>query len=132
MVAYSFQQRFAQPIIDGTKLQTIRAHGKRRHARPGEALQLFTGMRMKQCKLIREAKCIEVANIRLELGMDPAVRETFGSAWGDAHWVARGIKELNKFAQSDGFENWREIEAFWRAEHGAIESFNGVVIRWAA
>lgn len=44
MVAYSFQKRFVEPIRSGRKRQTIRADRKR-HARPGEVLQLYSGMR---------------------------------------------------------------------------------------
>jgi hypothetical protein len=43
MVAYSFNPIFVGPILAGTKRQTIRAERKR-HARPGEAMQLYTGM----------------------------------------------------------------------------------------
>lgn len=39
MVAYSFRKRFGPPILAGTKAQTIRADRKR-HARPGEEVQL--------------------------------------------------------------------------------------------
>ncbi|MEJ0016825.1 MAG: ASCH domain-containing protein [Acetobacteraceae bacterium] len=46
MVAYSFKRDFAAPILAGIKRQTIRAD-RRRHARPGEVLQLYTGMRTK-------------------------------------------------------------------------------------
>lgn len=42
MVAYSFQPRFAAPIEQGLKTHTLRAAGKRRHARVGEALQLYS------------------------------------------------------------------------------------------
>ncbi|MFK5597639.1 hypothetical protein ACFZ8E_11600 [Methylobacterium sp. HMF5984] len=51
MVAYSFKARFAAPILAGTKAQTIPAErtGRSRHARPGEQLQLFSGMRTKHC-----------------------------------------------------------------------------------
>ena len=48
MVAYSFKRRFREPILAGSKQQTIRADRKR-HARRGEALQLYTGMRTTQC-----------------------------------------------------------------------------------
>ena len=52
MVAYSLKPRFIPPILSGAKRQTIRAISRRRHAIPGETLQLYTGMRTKQCRLI--------------------------------------------------------------------------------
>lgn len=71
MVAYSFKKQFIRPILIGLgaplspdefavgmdefgnvsrpvgKRQTIRALGKRRHARPGELVSLYFGMRTK-------------------------------------------------------------------------------------
>ena len=49
MVAYSFNSRFEVAIREGWKTQTIRA-GRKRHARPGEMLQLFCGMRTAHCR----------------------------------------------------------------------------------
>lgn len=50
MAAYNFQKRFATLIESGDKNHTIRRIGKRRHASPGEAIQLYTGMRTKFCR----------------------------------------------------------------------------------
>ena len=49
MVAYSFKKQFGPPILAGTKAQTIRADRKR-HVRSGELVQLYTGMRTRQCR----------------------------------------------------------------------------------
>jgi hypothetical protein len=80
MVAYSYKRRFINPIRVGLglpplfqfgphklvgdmdaeirpKRQTIRAFGKRRHARAGEILQHYTAMRTKQCTKIGDARC---------------------------------------------------------------------------
>lgn len=130
MVAYSFKARFAAPILAGTKTQTIRAD-RRRHARPGEELQLYTGMRTKQCKLIRVARCVSVSDVRLRFGDDAMVAEKAGSSWGDAHYVARSPKHLDAFAMDDGFTNWADMRAFWAKEHPGTEEFEGVLIRWA-
>lgn len=74
MVAYSFKAQFVEPIRAGLglptepqirpKRQTIRADRKR-HARPGEELQLYRGMRTRQCFLIGRAACTEVTKIRI-------------------------------------------------------------------
>lgn len=74
-VAYSFQQQFAEPILAGTKGGTIRAQRSGRgHARPGEELQLYTGMRTKHCRLICRKPCIAVT--RILLGFAPAILPT--------------------------------------------------------
>lgn len=81
MVAYSFKQRFAPqiiaglqtgPLVVGMKRQTIRADRKR-HARPGEELQLYTGMRTRSCQLLGRTTCTAVAPVRLLLGRSPSV-----------------------------------------------------------
>lgn len=135
MVAYSFKERFIRPIEIGLgsvqlswdpapKRQTIRANGKRRHAREGETLQLYYAMRTKQCRLIGRARCTEALPIKLwfgasdELGVDIA---------GDYFCGSTAVKE---FSQSDGFENTKEMVDFWRKEHASVEYFEGVLIRW--
>ena len=44
MVSFNFQHEFAEPILTGIKIQTIR--GKAR-CKPGDPMNLFTGMRTK-------------------------------------------------------------------------------------
>lgn len=66
MVAYSFRARFVVPIEAGTKRQTIRAPRKR-HAKPGEEMQLYTGMRTRACRLIRLATCLSVWPVSLSM-----------------------------------------------------------------
>ncbi len=120
MVAYSFKRRFVEPIRSGSKRQTIRSERKR-HARIGETLQLYTAMRTKQCALIGTAKCI---------GVEPI---TFDFDWNKIAAGARNLTkphELEAFAKSDGFENWNALREFWEAEHNAITRWSGVLIRW--
>lgn len=123
MVAYSFKRQFTGPILAGTKRQTIRAERKR-HALPGEELQLYTGMRTRSCKLIGRAPCLSVSSIRLDFLARRVESLDTGTAWTTA-------EETDAFAASDGFADWRAMEAFWAAEHQAIDVFSGVLIRWA-
>jgi hypothetical protein len=123
VTAYSFKPMFAPRILDGTKRQTIRADRKR-HARPGEQMQLYTGMRTKQCKLITRVTCESVQPIRLSF-----------SGRGGSAIIAGGtgleiIENLEEFARSDGFENWIAMRNFWWHEHGAFNGFEGVLITW--
>lgn len=120
MVAYSFKAQFRAPILAGTKCQTIRADRKR-HARTGEALQLYTGMRTKQCRLIGRATTISVLPIRLDF------RRHSVMIGGPSYHTA---SELDCFAQSDGFADWQEMAAFWRREHDTLTEFSGMLIRW--
>lgn len=132
MVAYSFKRRFVDPIKAGLghapsryyltmpKRQTIRADRKR-HARPGEELQLYCGMRTKGCFLIGRARCIDVQSIRLRR-LDRLVKI------GDRPQLRR-LFELDAFARADGFADWHDLTEFWRDEH-AGQNFVGVIIFW--
>lgn len=119
MVAYSFQPRFVDPILTGTKTQTIRAIGRRRHVVPGELLQLYRGMRTKHCKLIIQAQCASVRRIELDF-----VRERYrieGGPW-------RPISRI--FAETDGFASVDDMMQFWHKHHRGVEMFRGVIITW--
>lgn len=120
MVAYSFKKRFAEPILAGTKRQTIRSHRKR-HARPGEVIQLYTGMRTPYCKLQGRAICIGVYPVSIGVGL-----ERIGVVMVDG-----GILEdLDEFARSDGFRDAVDMHKFWITEHGH-GLFDGVLVRWS-
>lgn len=147
MVAYSFQKQFAEPILSGQKLQTIRAPRKR-HARPGEMLQLYTGMRTRTCKKIAEKKCVAVI---------PVLLNFYQSGWvlvGESYPfdsppsklinyqtlpdVPQGkykFADKEDFAWRDGFESFEDMSAFWAKHHDHIAETNyfiGLVIGWWA
>lgn len=127
MVAYSFQKRFAPQIIAGTKRQTIRLPRKR-HARPGEKVQLFTGMRTRHCKkIIPDPFCTVVLPISIRLNAGRIVEVDLGT-WASGRWTQ--IACLDMFARQDGFENLDDMSEFWARAHGDIEHFDGVLICW--
>lgn len=149
MVAYSFQPMFVPPVLAGLglklddldkfvqasdavakqppsslepKTHTIRAdRGGRGHARPGELLQLYCGMRTKQCFKIGDARCTDVQRITLLFDMpaimigDRAIRKAYG---------------LERFARMDGFANFFQMRDFWDRHHPGVRTFNGWIIYW--
>lgn len=121
MVAYSFKRRFVEPIRAGRKAQTIRADRKR-HARAGELLQLYTGMRTVQCGLIGLARCSSVEPVRIIPGSGGGVVLREG--------LLTGPIGLNAFAAADGFANWSEFSDFWDLNHPGVGVFMGVLIKW--
>lgn len=121
MVAYSFKAQFCAPILAGTKRQTIRAERKR-HALPGEQLQLYTGMRTRQCRIIGRAVCSRVFPLRI------GIAEGFVEVSERERW--EGPDFMEAFAKADGFSSWAAMAAFWGKEHPDIAVFSGVVIRW--
>lgn len=144
MVAYSFKRRFVDPIRVGLssvslsfdcqpKRQTIRALGKRRHARRGEILQLYTAMRTKQCLKIGDALCASVEGVLLKWSEWPAfmtydISERELGVWRRIG-STRPILDMDSFAILDGFASFDDMAAFWREEHGP-ETFEGVLIKW--
>jgi hypothetical protein len=143
MVAYSFQKRFAEPILSGEKLHTIRADRKR-HARPGETTQLYTGMRTKHCRKIADRICTAVLPIMLNFHMDgfayvgggypflilgEVTDETLFDGLSGRFYVA----DQEQLARRDGFLSWSQMSAFWSEQHGPCgpaEVFIGKLIGW--
>lgn len=123
MVAYSFQKRFVEPIRAGMKRQTIRNEraGRARHARPGEPVQLYFGLRARHCSLIAAPLCEAVWPIRIDLDG--------GIVLANDGWI-RTSGDLDAFAVSDGFRDWADMVAFWRKHHPGVIVFSGVLIRW--
>lgn len=122
MVAYSFKPRFVGAILSGTKRQTIRADRKR-HARVGEEIQLYTGMRTRQCQSIGRAICESVVPIRLDLSLKR----------GEIDLPDRLVcmqQDLDAFARMDGFSDWWEMRGFWLEEHDTAGPWSGILIRW--
>ena len=121
MTAYSFDKRFVPFILNGSKAQTIRVDRKKPgHVRPGGTLQIFTGLRTRQARLLGHATCASVGPIFLNFS-DNAVM--IGPE------VLQGWEALDGFARQDGFEGWLEMRAFWVDMHGK-DDFTGVLIRW--
>jgi hypothetical protein len=139
MVAYSFQRRFVASIRVGLglsqhvhtleplprpKRQTIRAVGKKRHARPGENVQLYHGLRTKAAFQIGTGICTRVRPIIIrigELAQHKIVVE------GDP------VGDLDGFAQSDGFKGWEDMREFWADTHPdgfGLGGFQGLLIEW--
>ena len=120
MVAYSFKGQFAPYILNGLTAQTIRAERKR-HAMPGETMQLYTGMRTKHCRLIGTATCFSIQQITIDLLANGITIDGY---------TLRGWKDLDALAMRDGFDGWLSMRAFWHDNHPAMSVFSGVLIRW--
>ena len=85
MVAYSFKSSFISDISAKVKRQTIRMP-RRRHARAGEALQFFTGPRMKPVR-IGSALCCQTRDVRLDFVERKVVLDDFETIEGCEAWT---------------------------------------------
>jgi hypothetical protein len=116
VVAYNFQARFADAIASGTKTQTIRAPRKNGHVEVGNPVQLYTGLRTKKVRKLRDP--------------DPVcIRSTY------CHINEQGITfgnypptDLDQFARLDGFANFDDMKNWFRETHGL--PFIGQLIEW--
>jgi len=120
MPAYDFQKQFASRVASGQKRQTIRATGKRRHARSSDALQLYMGMRTKACRKL--------------VSPDPLCREVLPITMCECNGIVfihidgKLIDDAEALAVADGFRTLGEFLQFFRKTHGL--PFQGVLIRW--
>lgn len=133
MVAYSFKAQFEEPIVSLVKRQTVRGRRKR-HARPGEDLQLFTAMRTRHCRklLTPDPVCLDVRHISIDVSpRDPNIIASI-----EIDGIPLDDDEIVEFAIADGFGCDRagacprfRMGRFWLQSHSA-GTFEGVVIRW--
>lgn len=139
MVAYSFRSRFVDPIMVGLglapphardvppKMHTVRAIGKKRHARPGEVVQLYTGLRTKSARLIATAVCTRTAPIMIDFS---ALSTTEGVVAVLIDGTLLTEKETIAFVRSDGFRTITDFVEFWYGTHDFDKLFEGIIIYW--
>ncbi len=122
MVAYSFKSRFAPLIFLGLKRQTIRG-GRARHARPGEMLQLFVGMRTAKChKICTDVRCTSVRPILIAFEPQGAIEGILVDGFAPP--------DLDDFAREDGFADLLDMETFWHRENSPVGLWHGFLIQW--
>lgn len=132
MVAYSFNSRFHDAVSSGEKTQTVRAFRKR-HARVGEPVQLYAGLRTKHCRKLVDPDpiCTDVKIAIIE------IRDDWRNPIVSMAIDGRGLcdSEMQEFALEDGFrpnafgDPLQRMGRFWMAAHG-VGTFEGVLIQW--
>jgi len=117
MPAYNFQERFAPDVESGVKGQTVRPKRKR-PTKAGDILYLYTGMRTKKCRKLKEARCLLVTDIEIDVG---------GIDW-KGQMMMVGSPNADDFARADGFSDSEEM--IWFFEDTYELPFRGEVIQW--
>ncbi len=144
MVAYSFNAIFADQVSALTKRQTVRAD-RRRHARPGEPVQLYAGMRTRHCRKLveRDPICVRVVPVTILLVASPQL-DLIGAIAVDGAWLDG--EEIEAFARADGFAvehvgDWKQrmhgvpgsarynMGGYWHDTHDD-DVFRGWLIAW--
>lgn len=111
MVAFNFKEQFVLAIKQGTKTQTIRQTIR---CKEGDILQLYTGMRTKQSKKLKDVVCEYIYPITITEDKLISRRTQLTQK-----------KDLNNFARKDGFKDYEELKAFFKAHYGL--PFSGYV-----
>ena len=116
MALINFQKQFVPDVESGKKKQTIRA--PRKHPiRKGDALYLYTGLRTRYAKKLKEVKCT---------GIEDVVIGKREYKTGKGVWS--GYLDLDYFAQKDGFKSWQEMIKWFEKTHTL--PFKGWLIKW--
>lgn len=126
MPAFNFKKQFADDVRYGIKRQTVRADRKdgRLHAKVGDKIKLYTGMRTKECELLAEATVTQIARVRIE----PTCMYVNGKPL-PASLYSRDCEQTdNEFAEADGFESFMDMADWFSAVHGL--PFEGTLIKW--
>lgn len=131
MTAFGFKQRFVPAIRARTKTQTIRKFRKDGRYPPiGGELQLFTGLRTKNCVRLGTARVLGIHRLTID----------WPHSWVDIDYGNGKPKRLNcwdgseveldPFAHSDGFEDWKAMWDFFTAVGDSDVLFEGFVTIW--
>ncbi|WP_194094815.1 ASCH domain-containing protein [Marivivens aquimaris] len=119
MVAYNFAAQFAEEVRSGRKSMTIRTARKNGHAVFGDELQLYIGMRTKNCQLLKRVTCIFAASIVIEqkrIIVD-----------------GRVMPDPEELARADGFTDFEQMKAWFTKLYGlpySHQPFEGELICW--
>lgn len=126
MPALNFKRQFVEQIRDGDKTQTIRKPRRdgRPHAKVGDTIRLYTGMRTKACELIGEATVTRIDTI----WMDAVSMKLNGKPVYATLATRHDPPTDNEFARADGFDGFTDMADWFEDTHGL--PFEGVVIYW--
>ena len=136
MVAFNFTV-FTDKVADRSKRMTIRRTAR---AKPGDKLQLYTGMRTKACrKLVEEdAVCVAVFPICIFQNTVIAPREVeleLGKRTPEQIRLSRlpaaQVRVFcDRFAQQDGFTDWPAMRDWFDEKYGLPFTGHAHVWNW--
>lgn len=130
MVVLNFKAQFADDVEVERKRRSIRAPRKDgRDPKPGDKLQLYTGMRQAGCRKLRDAVCWRVRPVEIDYtGITLAGKRLYA---GDAP-AYQGSPDPEAydgdFARADGFNGFPDMADWFAAQHGL--PFSGLLIEW--
>jgi hypothetical protein len=135
VVSLNFKKQFAEKVASGEKRQTIRAIRKRPFQK-GDRLQLYTGMRTRNCRKLVDLDpvCREVWEIELRskgriIALCKSLPDDPRRLQQDSVLIkVLAGKSADAFAEEDGFTNAEKMFEFFEKTHGL--PFKGQLIVW--
>jgi hypothetical protein len=113
------REDFVDAVADGSKHFTIRQLRKK-PIKKGEALQLYTGLRTKQARKLRDAVCKNVWNIKIQN------KKSEFLFWLDNNQLS--LKEVKGISNKIGFGSVEEWIEYFKEKYKF--PFKGHLIEW--
>ncbi|HTF80095.1 MAG TPA: ASCH domain-containing protein [Cytophagales bacterium] len=111
-----FKPQFAEPIIKGTKIHTLRNEPKRM-PKIGETLHMYTGLRTRNCKLIRnDLKLVSITRVTLITRWDHTlnIHSSKLILRYPNYNVNLDNESMQEFFINDGFKDQSGFTEFWK------------------
>lgn len=115
MPTLNFKKQFIGLIESGLKNQTIRSDGKRK-IKQGDKLYLYTGLRTKHAKKIKEVICKSTSKITIDSNILKIDESELSK------------EDAEKFYKADGFNSGIEFLEFFLLNYNL--PFYGILIKW--
>lgn len=123
-----FKPQFVEPIMNGTKIHTIREDAHDRWKK-GNSIQFATGVRTKHYNQFKEGQCISVQEIVIihnpgfiDVFIDnKPFGQCFHQGFDDIYEWNNNLLEL---AKNDGFDDLKSLFTWFH------HSFSGKIIHW--
>ena len=128
-----FKPQFKQPILDGTKIHTIRVDSHKRW-KAGRKIHYATGVRTKDYKQFKEGWCVRIQDFEVIYTLVSSPSElSHTNIEYDGAWFAviikvdgmlLGLTASMELAINDGFYTYKEFLAWFNKD------LNGRIIHW--
>lgn len=125
----SFQNRFEEPIIKGTKIHTFRLDPHDRW-KVGMPIQFYVGARTKQMRKFREdGECKHIMHVFISIQGSSAL--VFLRKWYSTD-ISERVRRINTFTftRNDGFASAEDFIACIKQLHPGKEILTGKIIHW--
>ncbi len=118
----AFKPQFVKPILNGTKIHTIR-EDKPRRWKSGKDIHFATGVRTKNYNCFKEGKVISTQRIFITYAFNDILEVSIDGNY---------FYDKNKLALNDGFDSyWDFFEYFYPIiENSEDKCFSGKIIHW--